>query len=66
MGSVEEITAAIEQLTIQDMMRLRDWLVEYAEQLWDEQMERDAKAGRLDALAKEALEELRAGKTFPL
>ena len=50
MSTVEEITAAIEQLSAADVARVRAWLLEYAERLWDEPLERDEVAGRLDAL----------------
>jgi hypothetical protein len=66
MSTVEEITAAIEQLSTEDVARVRAWLAEYAERLWDEQIERDERAGRLDALIDKALEEHRAGRTRPL
>lgn len=39
---------------------------EDAERAWDEQMERDERAGRLDALMDRAIEEHRAGRTRPL
>jgi hypothetical protein len=66
MSTVEEITAAIEHLSPDDVARLRAWLAEFAERLWDEQIERDEQAGRLDALIDKALEEHRAGRTRPL
>lgn len=66
MSTVEEITAAIERLPAADVARVRDWLAEFAERLWDEQIERDARAGRLDAMIDKALEEHRAGRTRPL
>jgi hypothetical protein len=66
MSTVEEITAAIERLPADQLARLREWLAEYSERLWDEQIERDVQAGRLDALIDEALEEHRAGRTRPL
>ena len=66
MSTVEEITAAIEQLSPDDVARVRDWLVEFAERHWDEQIERDERAGRLDALIDKALEEHRAGRTRPM
>jgi hypothetical protein len=36
------------------------------EELWDKQIDADAKAGRLDKLAEKALEDYRAGRTKPL
>jgi hypothetical protein len=66
MSTVEEITAAIERLPADQVARVRAWLAEYAERLWDEQIERDERTGRLDALIDRALEEHRAGRTRPL
>ena len=66
MSTVEEITAAIKQLSADDVARVRDWLTEFSERLWDEQIERDERAGRLDATIDKALEAHRAGRTHPL
>jgi hypothetical protein len=66
MSTVEEITAAIERLPADQVVRVRTWLVEYAERLWDDQIERDERAGRLDTLIDRALEAHRAGRTRPL
>jgi hypothetical protein len=65
MRTVEEIEAAIEQLPRDQFFRLRDWMTSRFENLWDEQIEEDIKAGRLDHLAQEALAEFRAGLTIP-
>jgi hypothetical protein len=66
MSTVEEITAAIEQLPADQVARIRAWLADYAERLWDEQIERDERDGRLDALIDRALAEHRAERTRPL
>ena len=66
MSTVEEITTAIEQLSADDVARVHAWLAEFAERLWDEQIERDERTGRLNALIDKALEEHRAGRTRPL
>ncbi len=66
MTTVEEITAAIEHLSADDVARVRAWLAEFAERLWDQQIERDERAGRLDVLIDKALEEHRIGQTRPL
>lgn len=66
MSTVEEITAAIEQLPADQVARVRAWLADYTERLWDEQIERDERDGRLDALIDRALEQHRAGRSRPL
>ena len=45
MSTVEEITTAIERLPADEVARVQAWLTEYAERLWDEQIERDERAG---------------------
>jgi hypothetical protein len=66
MSTVEEITSAIEHLSPDDVARVRDWLAEFTERLWDEEIERDERAGRLEALIDKALGEHQAGRTRPL
>ncbi|HVA45900.1 MAG TPA: hypothetical protein VNH11_05885 [Pirellulales bacterium] len=66
MSTVEEITAAIEQLPADDVARVRAWLMEFSERLWDEQIERDERDGRLDEMIDKALDDHRAGRTRPL
>jgi len=66
MSTVEEITAAIARLPEDQVHRVRAWLEEHAERRWDEQIERDVRAGKPDALIDRALEEHRAGRTRPL
>jgi hypothetical protein len=45
-----------------DLARFRKWFAEYDAAAWDLQFERDVAAGRLDALAREALKDLRADR----
>ena len=66
MSTVEEITSAIAQLSSEQVAQIRAWLVEYEERLWDEQIEQDERAGRLNELAARALAEHQAGRTRPL
>ena len=61
MSTVEKIEAEILKLPPQELSRLADWVLELNEQRWDEQIAKDAEAGKLDFLAKEALEEYEAG-----
>jgi hypothetical protein len=59
MSTVQEIESAISQLSAEDLAALRAWFAEFDAQLWDRQLEEDVAAGRLDALAEEALGALR-------
>jgi len=42
-----------------------NWLLEYRETIWDEKIEADAYAGKLDPLIKRAKAGYRAGKATP-
>ena len=46
--SVQEIETAIQKLTPQEIKAVAQWLDEYREEMWDRQIEADAKAGKLD------------------
>ena len=61
MSEVEQIEAAILKLSPQEISQLVDWVLDLDEQRWDEQIERDTAAGKLDFLAQEALAEFEAG-----
>jgi hypothetical protein len=54
MDRVEEIETAITSLPPDDYRRLADWFRMREENRWDEQMDRDSAAGKLDFLFKEA------------
>lgn len=66
MSTVEEITAAIEQLSTDEVALIRAWFMEFNDRLWDEQIERDEQAGRFDTLIDKALDEHLAGRTRSL
>jgi hypothetical protein len=59
--AVEEIESAILRLSPKELGQLAEWVLDLDEQNWDNQIERDGAAGKLDFLAKEALEELENG-----
>lgn len=66
MSTATEIEQAVRQLPPAELAAFRAWFVEYDAATWDEQIERDIAAGRLDALADEALADLHAGRTNDL
>lgn len=66
MTKLEEIEAAVAQLSPADLKKLRAWLDELDERLFDEKTERDAKAGKLDKLAAKAIADDDAGTTSKL
>lgn len=62
MSTIEEIESAVSKLAPSDYEKFRQWLADYHNQKWDKEMEEDARSGRLDALAKEALDDLKNGR----
>ena len=62
MTTADEIKQAVLSLPEAEYAKVMDWLHELTEEAWDRQIEEDAKAGRLDFLAAEALEAKRQGK----
>ncbi len=65
MSTIQEIEKAIEGLPKSEFWKLTDRLIARRDDAWAEQMEADAKAGRLDFLFSEAEEESRAGRLRP-
>jgi hypothetical protein len=63
MKNVKRIEDEIKQMSNEELSAFRRWFLEYDAQVWDEEIERDVKAGKLDALANKALREHRSGKT---
>jgi hypothetical protein len=64
--SIHEIEQAITELSPNELARFRQWFEEFDANLWDEQFERDAKSGKLDKLAKQAVADFSAGKAKEL
>lgn len=62
----EEIKAAIERLPAQEFTEIRKWVAERDWQMWDQELEGDSKAGKLDFLIKEAFDEKRHGRLTDL
>ena len=61
MSGITEIERAVQQLAPQELATFREWFAQFDAAEWDRQFERDVAAGRLDALAEEALADLREG-----
>jgi hypothetical protein len=64
--TLHDIESAVAGLPADELAKFRAWFVEFDADAWDRQIEDDAKAGRLDALAQEALEDYHAGRTTEL
>jgi hypothetical protein len=66
MSEVEQLEERIAKLAPRDLAKFRAWFVEFDARAWDEQIEADAKAGKLDGLIAEALADYKAGKAREL
>jgi hypothetical protein len=66
MSNIRDIEQAVRNLSSKELARFRKWFAQFDAARWDQQFESDVAAGRLDALAKEALEDLRKGRCTDL
>jgi len=66
MSEVEQLEQRIESLSPEDLAKLRAWFTEFDARAWDEQIEADARAGKLDSVIAEALADYKAGKAREL
>ncbi len=62
MTKLEQIEKSIAELPQQDVAKLKQWLEEFYADMWDRQIEADIKAGKLDKLAEQAREDIKAGR----
>ena len=61
--TIEDIEKAIIQLPQDQLREFRSWYEKYDSEAWDEQIERDAAEGKLDALSEAAIADHEAGKS---
>ena len=61
MSTLEEIEAAVQQLSPSKRAEFRAWFLSFDASEWDQQIEDDLTSGKLDWLAIEAISESQAG-----
>ena len=66
MTEIEELEARIRNLPRDDFLKLRDWFYQLEDNLWDQQIKSDYKAGKFDKLIKKARKEFAQGKANKL
>ena len=66
MSKLEIIEGQIKELSREELAQLREWLARFDAEVWDHQFEADIKAGKLDALAENALQDHLAGRSTKL
>jgi hypothetical protein len=66
MMSLQGIKRAISELSLTELDEFRGWFETFDALRFDERIEQDAHAGKLDGIADEALAEHRTGRTREL
>lgn len=66
MTKLEQIEKSVAELSKEELAAFAEWFAELQAERWDKQIEADAKAGKLDKLAEQALADIRAGRVRPL
>jgi len=66
MTTLEDIEKAVTELPVDQLAKFRAWFEEFEVARFDQRIERDAKAGRFDQLAEQALADFRAGRAREL
>ncbi len=66
MSTVEDIEKAVTELSAGELSRFRAWFEEFEAARFDRRIETDAKRGKLDALADQAIVDFREGRAREL
>ena len=64
--TIEDLEKAVAKLPPDELARFRAWFEEFDAARFDQKIERDAKAGKLDRLADQAIDDLRKGRAREL
>ena len=59
--TIEDLEQAVAKLPPDDLARFRAWFETFDAARFDQKIERDARAGKLDRLAEAAIDDLRKG-----
>ena len=66
MKTIEDIEKALAELPADQLAEFRVWFETFDAARFDERIEQDAKGGRLDRLAEQAIVDFRAGRAREL
>jgi hypothetical protein len=64
--SLDEIKRMVADLSSDQIADFREWFWSFDFDQWDQQIERDIKAGKLEQMRAEAIREMRSGEARPL
>ncbi len=62
MEGLQELQRAVARLSPDELARFREWFEEFDAKIWDQQFETDARSGKLDRVADQAIADFRAGR----
>jgi hypothetical protein len=62
MSEVEKIEQSIQKLSSEDLDKLRAWFAEFENRVWDQKIEANLQAGKLDGIIAKSLSEYSSGK----
>jgi hypothetical protein len=63
MSRVEQIEGQVKELSPDELKTFRNWFAQFDAEIWDRQMEADARNGKLLSLADRALEDHKSGRS---
>ena len=63
---IEDLEKAVAKLPPDQFAKFREWFDEFDAARFDQKIERDASAGKLDALADRAIDDFRKGRAREL
>jgi hypothetical protein len=66
MTKIEKLERDIRSLTPKELATFREWFAAFDAAQWDAKFEEDARSGKLDRMADEALVDHRAGRSQKL
>ncbi|RLD96521.1 MAG: hypothetical protein DRI93_00675 [Aquificota bacterium] len=66
MNLLEETIKRVESFSEEELRAFREWFEEFDARIWDEKLERDVRAGKLDDLVTRAMEDFKKGKCTEL
>ncbi len=64
--TLQELEKAISMMPPEEFARFRAWFFEFDARNWDQEFEADVAAGKLDALADDAIREHKSGESTGL
>lgn len=65
-NTLQEIERALTKLSPEELAAFRIWFAKFDADAWDREFETDVAAGKLDALADKALQDLKEGRCTDL